>query len=244
MLKIKLLPVAISSTDSTFTVPCCSTMTMKFIELGNVRVDAPAFSFDKLCVGKFLLNANVFHWCHMGHGRDKKASKTCSTSELWSLILQIFLGKGHFLTDLSNQVFWKKVLFMSAKWHRPSLRGHDSVIMRHTNIFEQTCPFEWDGSLDNFQGPRCFLPAFSAFIKVRNCGLGLHVDQIAEMVCIWDHISHKVPFSRMVKKGSKFGQKILKFLTMMKSQVRSRLQNSKFSIAITEKCVRLKIHIF
>ena len=82
MLKIKLLPVAISSTDSTFTVPCCSTMTMKFIELGNVGVDAHAFSFDKLCVGKFLLNANVFHWCHMGHGRDKKASKTCSTSEL------------------------------------------------------------------------------------------------------------------------------------------------------------------
>ena len=103
----------------------------------------------------------------------------------------IYLGKGHFLTNLSNQVFWKKVLFMSAKWHRPSLRGHDSVMMRHTNIFEQTCPFEWDGSLDNFQGPRCFLPAFSAFIKVRNCWLGLHVDQIAEMVCIWDHISHK-----------------------------------------------------
>ena len=195
MLKIKLLPVAISSTDSTFTVPCCSTMTMKFIELGNVRVNAHAFSFDKLCVGKFLLNANVFHWCHMGHGRDKKASKTCSTSKLWSLILQIFLGKGIFLLTWAIKYFERKYF----SWVQ-SDTDLPWEVMRHTNIFEQTCPFEWDGSLDNFQGPRCFLPAFSAFIKVSNCGLGLHVDQIAEMVCIWDHISHKVPFSRMVKK--------------------------------------------
>ena len=42
---------------------------LKFVEL--LRVDAHAFSFDKLGVSKFLLNANAFLWGHMGQGRNK-----------------------------------------------------------------------------------------------------------------------------------------------------------------------------
>ena len=91
-----------------------------------------------------------------------------------------FFGERNFLTDLSNQVFWKKVLFMSAKWHRPSLRGHEAHKYIWTNL-----PIWMRWQFRQFPGPSLLSPRLQCFHKSQqlrtwfacgpNCWNGLHL---------------------------------------------------------------------
>ena len=94
----------------------------------RLRVDVHAFSFDKVCVSKFLLNANVFFL----------------TGATWDRVeIQGQQNMSYFRDVLKKAVSNSIILLTMNYFSQGQIDTRlPRNVMRHINIFEQTCPFE------------------------------------------------------------------------------------------------------